>query len=229
MSEQPDTNAVSGNVWSRRSRTGKVFIVIGAAFLAMVAIGIAMPSEKTPASTTAGSETTATEPTSAPIEQTSAPVEETKAPEATSNKATDDNEPHVGPNGSVIVDTLTWKVASAKTAHKLGDEYFNETADGVYVMVGLQVKNGKDESVTLMDDQVTLEVAGKEYSTDSDGTFQLTMNEDKSLFLEDLGPDVATTGKVAFDVPPAVLTQNPEVCFGELGFGSTKGCIALSV
>ena len=85
-------------------------------------------------------------------------------------------------NGSVIVDTLTWRVVSAKHAKKIGDEYINETADGVFLIVGLQVANGKDESVTINSDQVTLEVGGKEYSTDSDGTTNLMMTEDTESF-----------------------------------------------
>ena len=229
-----DTNA--GNFWSRRSRKGKAFIIIGGAFLAFTVIGaMSSPSEKTASDAATGSQQAAVEQTSAPAQETkapetSAPAPETKAPKASSNKATDDNEPHVGPNGSVIVDTLTWQVASAKQAKTIGNEYINETADGAFLIVGLQVANGKDESVTVNSDQVTLEVDGKEYSTDSDGTTNLMMTEDtESFFLKDLGPDVATTGAVVFDVPPAVLAQNPEVCFGELGFGSTKGCIALSV
>ena len=126
------------------------------------------------------------------------------------------------------MDTLTWRVGSAKHAKKLGDQYINETADGVFLIVGLRVKNGKDESVTLNSDQVTLEVGGKEYSTDSDGTTQLMFEDKESFFLKDLGPDVATTGAVAFDVPPGGAgSSSGEVCFGELGFGSTKGCIAL--
>jgi Domain of unknown function (DUF4352) len=229
-----DTNA--GNIWSRRSRKGKTFIFIVGALLAMSVIGgLSSPSETTASDAEAGSQSAAVEQTSAPGEETkepetSAPAQETKAPKASSNKATDDNEPHVGPKGSVIVDTLTWQVASAKQAETIGNEYINETADGVFLIVGLQVANGKDESVTINSDQVTLEVDGKEYSTDSDGTTNLMMTEDtESFFLKDLGPDVTTTGAVVFDVPPAVLAQNPEVCFGELGFGSTKGCIALSV
>jgi hypothetical protein len=218
MKEEAGTNAQRGNVWSRRSRKGKAFIIIGSALLAMGAIGAVSSPSETTASGTAGTSQAA-----------AAPTKETKAPEAASNKATDDNEPHVGQNGSVIVDTLTWKVASVKQAKSLGNEYINETADGVFVIVGLRVQNGKDESVTINSDQVTLEVNGKEYSTDSDGTTQLMLTDDtESFFFKDLGPDVATTGSVVFDVPQAVLAQKSEVCFGELGFGSTKGCIGLS-
>jgi hypothetical protein len=86
---------------------------------------------------------------------------------------------------------------------------------------------GGFESVTLNSDQVTYEVNDKEYSYDSEGTFALSVVEEETSFLKDLGPDVSTRGSVAFDVPPATVRQKPQVCFGELGFGFTKGCIRL--
>lgn len=148
--------------------------------------------------------------------------------EEQSNRATDDNEPHVGPKGSVVVDTLTWQVLSAKKAARIGNEFTRENADGVYVIARLRVHNGKDESVTINSDIATLEVSGNEYKYDSDGTTALTLTGDQeTFFLKDLGPDVRTTGFVVFDVPPSALRQKPELCFHELGFGSTKGCIRL--
>ena len=149
--------------------------------------------------------------------------------EASSNKADDDNEPHVGPKGTVVVDTLTWQVLGARKAEELGSEFSSESADGVYVVAQLRVHNGKDESVTISSDIATLEVNGKEYKYDSDGTTALTLGGggEETFFLKDLGPDVRTTGYVVFDVPPAALRQKPEICFHELGFGSTKGCIRL--
>lgn len=146
--------------------------------------------------------------------------------EKTSNKATDDNEPHVGPKGSVIVDTLRWRILSAKTAPSVGNEYSREKADGIYVIAELAVHNGKNESVTINSDIVELEVGDAQYKYDSDGTVALTLTGDnETFFLKDLGPDVSTKGVVAFDVPPRTLRKKPELCFHELGFGSTKGCI----
>jgi hypothetical protein len=129
--------------------------------------------------------------------------------------------------GSVIVDTLTWRVAGARRAVALGESFARETADGVYVVVDLSVRNGKDESVTLTGDMITLEAAGKEYSTDSSGTIAAITGSEELFFLKDLGPDVTTRGVAVFDVPPALVGQRPEVCFGELGFGPGKGCIRL--
>jgi hypothetical protein len=144
------------------------------------------------------------------------------------NKATDDHTPHVGPRQTVIVDTLTWRVGAVRTASTVGGEYINETANGEFVIVDVSVRNGKDESVTLSGDQATLVAGGKEYSSDTAAALTLSGDTgEESLFLEDLGPDLTQHGTLVFDVPPAALGKRPEVCFGELGFGPSRGCIRL--
>ncbi len=128
----------------------------------------------------------------------------------------------------MVVDTLTWRVTGARSAlGSLGSEYLGEDADGRFVVVNLSVRNGKDESVTINSGQMTLEANGKTYETDSEGTVAATIDGEDSFLLKDLGPDVTTRGVAVFDVPPAVLSASPEICFGELGFGSGKGCIRL--
>ena len=120
------------------------------------------------------------------------------------------------------------RIVSARTKRRVGNDFLSETADGVYVLVKLRVSNHKSRSVTLTSSQMTYEVAGKEYATDSDGSTVLTLTSDnETFFLKDLGPDVATTGVVAFDVPRATLKQQPEICFGDLTVGWQKGCIRL--
>lgn len=156
------------------------------------------------------------------------PTETSPQPESSSNRATDDNEPHVGRNGRVIVDTLTWRVLSVRQASELGSDFSIEKPDGVYVVVKARVTNGKDESVTINSDIAELEVAGDSYATDSDGTTAVQFSWDEEVFfLKDLGPNVSTEGTFVFDVPRSALSQRMEICFGELGFGSTKGCIRL--
>lgn len=144
-----------------------------------------------------------------------------------SNKATADNTPHVGLGGDVIVDTLDWSILGSHTAKRIGDQYTGQIADGNYLVVRLSVNNGKSQSVTLSSDQAKLEANGNEYSADTNGLTALELSGAKTFFLKDLGPGVTTTGWVVFDVPPSVLSAGPEVCFHELGFGSTKGCIAV--
>lgn len=144
-------------------------------------------------------------------------------------KATDDCTPHVGPNGSVRVDALTWRITSASTAATLGDQQYGlgEKANGVFAVVKLHVASDRNDSATLSDDVIMLKVGNRSYKPDNDGTVAAIGAGDEPFFLEDIGPDSTLDGTVVFDVPPAVLRQKPELCFGELGFGSTTGCIRM--
>ena len=95
------------------------------------------------------------------------------------------------------------------------------------MVVSSGVTNGKSESVTIMSSMATLMIGDKSYDVDSDGDIALMLDGGKTFFLKDLGPDVTTSGQVVFDIPKASAKKKLEVCFGELGFGDSKGCIAL--
>lgn len=83
--------------------------------------------------------------------------------------------------------------------------------------------------MTINSDIAELEVAGSSYATDGDGTTAIQLGGDEEVFfLKDLGPNVSIEGTFVFDVPRSVLRQRMEICFGELGFGSTKDCIRLT-
>jgi hypothetical protein len=143
--------------------------------------------------------------------------------------ASSGNTPRVGPNGSVEVDTLRWKLNKAKTAKTIGDQEYGlgAKANGVYVIAELSVKNNKNESVTLTSEAVSLVAGEKAYAPDNNAEVALVGSGGKTFLLEDLGPGVTLNGKLAFDVTPAVLKQHPELRFNELGFGDTHGYIAL--
>jgi Domain of unknown function (DUF4352) len=143
-------------------------------------------------------------------------------------KATNSYTPHVCRGGRVFVDTQTWRILSVATAKRIGDSYTGSRADGIYVVVHVQVTNGKSQSVTLTSDIAKLEVNGDEYSPDSNGLTALEFSGRPILLLKDLGPHVSTRAWFAYDVPKSVLTHHPQVCFHELGFGFSKGCIQLS-
>jgi hypothetical protein len=145
-------------------------------------------------------------------------------------KATDDCTPRVGQKGTVRVDALYWQVKSVKTAKQIGDMTYGlgKKADGVFVVVDLKVRSAKSESVTLTDDAFQLEVNGKTYDSDTDGTVAAVGAGENPFFLEDIGPDATTRGKVVFDVPKSVLKKKVAMRFNELGFGTTHGYITLS-
>jgi hypothetical protein len=86
--------------------------------------------------------------------------------------ATSDCTPHVGPNGSVKVDALTWRLSSASTQSQIGDTTYGlgQKADGVFIVAKLRVHSTHDESVTLTDNVIKLETGGTTYDPDNDGT-----------------------------------------------------------
>lgn len=139
------------------------------------------------------------------------------------------NTPKVGPNGSVEVDTLRWKLNKAKTAKTIGEQEYGlgAKANGAYVIADLSVKNNKNESVTLTSETVSLVAGEKTYSSDTSAEIALAGSGGKTFLFEDLGPGVTLKGSIAFDVAPSVLKQHPELRFNELGFGETHGYIAL--
>lgn len=144
-------------------------------------------------------------------------------------RATDDCTPHVPPNGHVRVDALTWRVVSARVTQTLGDQQYGlgEKANGRFVVLKLHVHSYRDESATLSDDVIHLEVGGNTYDADNDGTVAAMGTGDEPFFLDTIGPDSDRTGTVVFDLPTRILKKKLEVRFNELGFGSTKGYILL--
>ncbi len=145
------------------------------------------------------------------------------------NRATDDCTPHVAMGHQVRVDALYWKVTSVKTAESIGDtEYgLGEKADGRFVIVNLKVRSDRDESATLTDEIVQIEIDGNTYKPDSDGTIAAIGSGADPLWFDDIGPDATMRSKVVFDVPPSALSKQISVRFGELGFGTTRGYIDL--
>ncbi len=202
--------------WPTAAQVG-VWIVLGIVVLSVIGAAV-------------GDSETSSSGSTADTSQAAAP--ESAAPDSASksNVATDDYTPHVGQGTPVAVDELTWRVrGTASSSTSLGDnEFANATANGIFVVVPMTVKNNKSKTVTVNSSMVKLVAGGKEYETDSEGEFALLGSGQKSFFLEDVGPDLSQDGTVVFDVPPAALRAKPEICIGELGFGPSRGCIALT-
>jgi hypothetical protein len=144
-------------------------------------------------------------------------------------KATGDHTPHVGPGGCVFVDTQTWRVITATSAKRLGNTYTRQTADGIFLLLRVRVTNGKSKSVSLHSDMAKVEVSGDEYDPDTNGLTALQLSGKPTLLFKKLGPHVTTTAWLAYDVPKSALRKRPEVCFHEIGFGDSKGCIRVVV
>ena len=217
--------------WYRRP-----WVIVVGAIVALVMVVAAMsPAEKD----TSGGGTVASESSSNSASGASKRSDTGSAASQESaqkpNEATDDNTPHVGPDGKVTVDGLEWSLSDVRTAQTIGDPSIgtDAAADGVFVIATLKVHSTKGETATLMDDVVQVE-GGKEgavYSSDTDGSTAAMLSsgsgDAEPFFLEDIQPDTTAIGTVVFDVPQSVLASGAELRFNELGFGETHAYIRL--
>ena len=131
----------------------------------------------------------------------------------------------VGLKGKVRVDALVWSVANTSTAPTIGEQQYGlgEKADGVFVIVKLNVKSEKDETATIASE--TVKLSDGETTTEPDDEAGISV--DDPLIFEEIGPDSTKTATLVFDIPLEKLSKKLELRFGELGFGSTEGFIAL--
>lgn len=198
-----------------------------AALVVIVAIAGGSSDSSDHGSTTGTTSSTSTPSAAKDAEEGSAG---SGADDGCGTKASSDCTPHLAADGVVRVDALLWRVRSARVTRTIGDQTYGlgAKANGRFLVVKVAVHSERDESVTLTDSTIKLEVDGNTYDPDLDGTVAAAGTSDEPFFLESLGPDSDDAGTVVFDVPAAVLKKpNIEVRFNELGFGDGHGYIAL--
>lgn len=84
----------------------------------------------------------------------------------------------------------------------IGDEFLNQQADGIYLLVTLSIKNISNESRTLDNSLFKLtDDNGTEYESSTDGSTALEFSGGKSIFLKQCQPNITTKGTLVFEVP----------------------------
>lgn len=92
---------------------------------------------------------------------------------------------------------------------KVGGEFFEEKAQGQFVLVTIRVRNIGDEAQTFTDSaQAAFDAKGREYAADTEAAIYL---EDNDVFLEEINPGNKVTGVVVFDVPKATKLTRLEL------------------
>lgn len=112
-----------------------------------------------------------------------------------------------------------------------GNEFIdNAQTDGKYVIIDIDVKNGKDESITINSSYFTLITGdGKEYEPNTDGTVTMAMGDAASgFFLEQINPDLNKSGKVIFETGEDVDINNATLQAQTGVFGTETIEISLS-
>ena len=189
------------------------FWVLAVVVLGSLGTGGDDEAETTTAADTQTQTTTETETTAASSEP-AAPVAEEPAPV----------EPSFTIGQVVNVGDVEYTVNSLSTATTLGSEYFNQTANGVYLVVEVRVKNNGQKA--MMIDTNLFSLVDGEIVYDSDGTASMYANTDESgFFLENLNPGLEKTGKVVFDVPQSIIDSSTKQLKVTTGFFGTESAL----
>ncbi|MDR2947587.1 MAG: DUF4352 domain-containing protein [Prevotella sp.] len=102
----------------------------------------------------------------------------------------------------VSVGHFSYTVNSINFRKSVGDEFIGETADGIYLLVNLSIKNTSDETRTLDNSCFYLTDANNvkfEFAVDASTALELSGH--KTLFLKDCQPRIKTNGVLIFEVP----------------------------
>lgn len=85
-------------------------------------------------------------------------------------------------------------------AAKVGNQFANETAQGMFCLVDVTVKNIGQEAQTFSGaSQKAFDATGTQFSNDTGA--EIYANEGASTFLEEINPGNQVKGKLVFDVP----------------------------
>ena len=92
---------------------------------------------------------------------------------------------------------------------QVGSEYLNETAQGQFVLVHLEVTNVGDKAQTLFDsDQYLIDTEGREHSADSSAGIYI---ENNKVFLNEINPGNTLSGVLVFDIPADATPASVEL------------------
>ncbi|MBK5231959.1 MAG: DUF4352 domain-containing protein [Thermoleophilia bacterium] len=117
-------------------------------------------------------------------------------------ESTDSGEPVAKVGDSLSLKGTTYKVTKVSTAKSVGDQYTGAKADGIFVIVDLDLTNEKSEPATIIEDNLRLISGGNEYSTSTDAIFAYP---DQTFLLEEIQPGLTKSGKLIYDVPKSAL------------------------
>lgn len=84
----------------------------------------------------------------------------------------------------------------------LGNEFYSEVADGIYLVVNLSITNISAETRTLDGSLFSVtDNNGVKYEYSVNGSTAFEMDGGKTLFLKECHPNITTRGSLIFEVP----------------------------
>ncbi len=120
-----------------------------------------------------------------------------------------------GLGDSLVAGDFTWKIIGVSTTTEIGqtigDNFFGEKANGIFVILDVEVENtGKsakylsDSYIKLIDDQ------SREFSASTIAAIYLKP-EGSALVFTQLNPGIVKKGKIVYDVPTGLKVANVKI------------------
>ena len=122
-----------------------------------------------------------------------------------SNTASSNQPAKAAKIGDTVTDNnqMSFTVNNVTTAQTLGNSYTAKTAQGIYEVINVTIKNGGKTTATINSSDFKLtDSQGRTFDTSTDGETAKSMAEGKSdFFLQQVQPGLNTTGDLVFDIP----------------------------
>jgi hypothetical protein len=127
-------------------------------------------------------------------------------------KATQEEAKTYSIGDSIQAGDFTWKITGSSTATEIGQDiggsFFGEKADGIFIILDVEVTNTGNSAQYLMDSYLKLvDDQGREFSPNSAAAIYLKP-EGSALMFEQVNPGITKKGKIVFDVPVDLKVAN---------------------
>lgn len=108
-----------------------------------------------------------------------------------------------------------WKITKFSMATEIGEEiagaFFGEKADGVFIILDVEVENTGKSAEYLMDSYLKLvDDQSREFSPNSAAAIYLKP-QGSALMFEQINPGITKKGKIVFDVPTGLKVANVRI------------------
>lgn len=108
----------------------------------------------------------------------------------------------IGIGDPVQVGDMVFQVNEIGFAKTIGNDFVKETADGIFLLINMSMKNISKKSKTIDNSLFKLQdKEGAEYEFSTKGSTTLEMSGNKTLFLKQCQPNIVTSGILVFEVP----------------------------
>jgi hypothetical protein len=100
------------------------------------------------------------------------------------------------------IEHFTYRVNKMYYKKTIGNEFTKKTADGVFLIINLSLKNNDNEAHTIDNSLFKLtDQSGTQYESSNDGSIALQMSGQETLFLKQCNPKIQKQGLLIFEVP----------------------------